>query len=95
MKYPGSLLLRIISLLVPNQNRHKWTREWEAELENLWNPGSGHHPPTVVFYIRILGSAEDALWLRTNQRNDSMLLQNIKYAFRGLRRIPVLRSSFC
>ena len=88
MKYPGSLLLRIISLLVPRQSRHDWTREWDAELENLWNPGSGHHPPTVVFYIRILGSAEDALWLRTNQRNDSMLLQNIKYAFRGLRRNP-------
>src|SRR4051794_22304754 len=71
-------VVAVVSVLVPVWRRAEWRREWEAE---LWY--AGRH-----LVRRSTGAIPHALWLRQHHWSLDMLMQDLRYGARMLRRGP-------
>lgn len=96
------VLIRIAGLLVPAGRRAEWREEWTAELEALVvlqnerngdNRGPGREGRTpAAAYPGLLGFAlgafPHAMWTRTERWTMDGITQDLRYAWRVLRRTP-------
>jgi putative ABC transport system permease protein len=82
------LLIGVGRSIVPLSFRDDWTREWQAELYHQSHPPEGEPLSprarrTLVF--RCAGAVIHAAWLRKEEWSFSVLMQDVRYAIRGLR----------
>ena len=82
------LLIGVGRSIVPLSFRDDWTREWQAELYYRTHPPegeplSGRARRALVF--RCAGALIHAAWLRKDEWSFSVLMQDVRYAIRGLR----------
>jgi hypothetical protein len=81
--------VRLVSLLVPRHTRAEWREEWEGELDALATAdrsGKGGGYPGVGRFVA--GALPHAVWLNTREWTMDSIWQDVRYAFRGLRRAP-------
>ncbi|MEZ5286247.1 MAG: ABC transporter permease [Vicinamibacterales bacterium] len=81
--------LRLVAWMVPGDVRREWLREWRAEF--AWRQAravrTGRTPGGQdVWYAA--GALPHALWLRWDRWRFDMLWQDVKHAWRALRRRP-------
>ncbi len=85
-------LIALAGHLVPGHERHDWQREWDAELWHrlaaLEDRGQLTFAQRTDVIIRCLGALWHAVWLRKREWSVSMVVQDIRYAARGLRKRP-------
>ena len=74
------LLLGIGRAIVPPAFRADWVREWQSELY--------YQPRDFRLVARCAGAVVHALWLRKEEWSVTVLLQDLRYAIRGLRARP-------
>ncbi len=90
------LLIAIGSALVPSSFRDDWTREWEAELwhhrERLQRGAPLSIGARLDLVLRSGGAVLHAAWLRKEEWSLSVILQDVRYALRGLRHRPAFTS---
>jgi putative ABC transport system permease protein len=76
------------SAIVPSSMRDDWTCEWHAELwhqrERLAGDGGLSMPARLDLVVRSAGAVVHALWLRKEEWSLSVILQDVRYALRGL-----------
>ena len=82
------LLIGVGRSIVPLSFRDDWTREWQAELYHQSHPPEGaalspRARRTLV--LRCAGAVIHAAWLRKEEWSFSVLMQDVRYAIRGLR----------
>ena len=77
---------------MPDRRRDEWTREWEGE---LWYRASQiDRTPNAVRHkarrltIRTLGAFPHAVWALTDEMRIDPMLQDLKYAIRGMVKRP-------
>ena len=81
-------LLALAAALAPGSERRPWLREWEAEIAHLrGRPGSAGRGFEII--RRSGGAVMHALWLRGQEWRPDMLMQDLKFAVRGLVKRPV------
>jgi hypothetical protein len=85
-------IVRAVGVLVPERRRDEWMLEWQGE---LWyraslldgsRSGDGHAARRLV--VRTLGSFPHALWMLTDEMRLDPMLQDLKYAIRGIVKRP-------
>lgn len=66
--FPATVVLRLVSIIVPPDARCEWLSEWRAELEHAWLEARGRAEAgvwaRVRLAIRAVESFADAAWLR-------------------------------
>ena len=81
--------MRLLSLLVPRDRREEWLEEWIGEWTSLRElrreGGAGDYPGEAWF---VVGALPHALWIRTEGWTMDGVAQDLKYAWRVLRRSP-------
>jgi hypothetical protein len=79
-------MLRIAAWLAPADVRTDWLREWRAELHNhiARYPRGPRRLGAIGCVVRCSGAYVHAAWLRCDRWRVEMLLQDFKYAVRGL-----------
>ena len=86
------LLIALGSAVVPSAFRDDWTREWEAELwhyrEQLSRGAALSLGSRLDLVLRSCGAVLHAGWLRKEEWSVSVILQDVRYALRGLRQRP-------
>ena len=86
------LLIALGTAIVPCAFRDDWTREWEAELwherERLANGATLSLASSLHLVLRSCGAVLHAAWLRKEEWSLSVILQDVRYALRGLRQRP-------
>ena len=86
------LLIALGTAIVPCAFRDDWTREWEAELwherERLANGATLSLASRLHLVLRSCGAVLHAAWLRKEEWSLSVILQDVRYALRGLRQRP-------
>lgn len=89
---PGFRLIGAASRLVPARRREGWRREWEAEVAYSWRRekalGRGSHWVRLRLRIRVLTCWIDALMELKEEWRMTGLLNDLRYAVRGLVRYP-------
>ena len=92
MDAPGFGIIRAASGLVPFARRTEWRREWEAEAAYAWQlmvrDGGTSSWGRTRLRIRIMTCWIDALWERKETMTMTGLLNDIRFAARGLTRYP-------
>jgi putative ABC transport system permease protein len=82
------LLVSIAAAIVPSAVRDDWTREWHAELWHRHHRLAGGGPLSVKaradLVLRSFGAVVHALWLRKEEWSLSVIMQDVRYALRGL-----------
>jgi putative ABC transport system permease protein len=90
------LLISLASAIVPSAVRDDWTREWHAELwhrrERLAAQGRLSVAANADLLMRSFGAIIHALWLRKEEWSFSMIMQDVRYALRGLWHRPAFTS---
>jgi hypothetical protein len=86
-------VVRLASAAVPEHRRADWMREWEGE---LWYRISVTHAPNAAhprgdhrLLVRTLGAFPHALWILTDEARLDPMLQDLKYAARGVVKRPL------
>ncbi|MCZ6918764.1 MAG: ABC transporter permease [Gemmatimonadetes bacterium] len=88
---PARWIIRVASRLVPPARRPEWLEEWEAE---LWHWGwrnrinSGRPPSAIRGMVMCLGAVSHALWEQKKEWSVECAWQDVRYAFRQIRRSP-------
>ncbi|MPY89346.1 MAG: FtsX-like permease family protein [Luteitalea sp.] len=86
--------VRVVSVLVPSSMRVAWREEWHSEIRHRWHwmveSGALTRRSRLDLLRRSMGSVVDASWLRVLATFDLNLTQEVRYAFRSLRRAPTL-----
>jgi len=85
-------IVRVAGALVPEQRRDEWTHEWSGE---LWyrallldrSRASDRHDGRRLV-VRTIGAFPHALWTLTNEMRLDPMLQDLKYAIRGIVKRP-------
>jgi putative ABC transport system permease protein len=86
-------IVRAAGVLVPDRRRDEWTREWSGE---LWyrallldraRPNDRHGERRLM--IRTIGAIPHAIWTLTDEMRIDPMLQDLKYAMRGLVKRPL------
>ncbi|MEO5798756.1 MAG: ABC transporter permease [Gemmatimonadales bacterium] len=89
---PGSVLVRMLSRLVPRDSREEWVAEWRGELVAAAKQAVLRDEPatltTVRLWRRCLGATTDALWLRHHHGEPIVLGTDLRQAARSLRHRP-------
>ncbi len=92
MDTPGLGLIAAASHLVPPVRRDAWRREWEAETAYAWKTlvrgGRTSRLASLRLRARILTCVIDALWERKETMTMTGMLNDLRYALRGLLRHP-------
>ena len=87
-------LLRVIRFLVPRSARADWAREWEAEIRHRWASMDRRQetrwPDQAGLVRRSTGALADAAWLRQQFTADLDVMQDARFALRGLRKRPAI-----
>ncbi len=78
-------LVRLLSYLVPQSHRAEWREEWQAELH--YRAHSSRARPSELL-VRALGAVPDALHLLRYEWSVDVISQDIRHAFRMLRKRP-------
>lgn len=78
-------ILRCLALVAPSHCRTEWRREWEGE---LWQYLAESRSTAAGLSWRLAGALPHALWLRRNEWRLAMLLQDLSYSWRGMRKRP-------
>jgi len=90
---PGFGIIRAASRLVPSRRRDSWRREWEAEVTYSWKrlgrSGRPQARAALGLRLRVLWCWIDAFMELREEWRMAGLLNDLRYAFRGLRRYPV------
>jgi predicted permease len=85
-------LVALSSAVVPAAFRDDWTREWQSELwhyhERMARGAELSRGARVDLLRRACGALLHALWLRKEEWSLSVILQDVRYALRGLRHRP-------
>jgi hypothetical protein len=82
------LLIGVGRSIVPLSFRDDWTREWQAELYHQTHPPAGEplsRRARRALVFRCAGAVIHAAWLRKEEWSFSVLMQDVRYAIRGLR----------
>jgi putative ABC transport system permease protein len=92
-------LVRAAGRIAPASERRTWGAEWEAEILHRWNEleeantaGEAQRLGTREGFdllARSAGAVVHALWLRREEWRFDVLMQDIRYALRGLVKRPV------
>ena len=90
MNPPGARIIDAIGLLVPSSHRDEWKAEWLGELA-AHSEGKGWLT-ALPLRLRCLGAVADAFWFRRRYRDPIMISQNLRFAFRLMRRRPAFSS---
>jgi putative ABC transport system permease protein len=85
-------IVHFARVLVPDRRRDDWTREWSGE---LWyrarlldrSPERGRHAERRLMF-RTMGAFPHALWTFTDEMRLDPMLQDLKYALRGIVKRP-------
>jgi putative ABC transport system permease protein len=87
--------MRIVStarVFVPERRRDEWMREWQGELwfraSLLDCSRSGDRLAARRLVVRTLGAFPHALWALTDEMRIDPMLQDLKYALRGIMKRP-------
>jgi putative ABC transport system permease protein len=92
MRIPGFGIIRAAARLVPRNRRPEWRREWEAETAYAWQRMSRRGPPSLRgrlgLRIRVLSCWIDAFLELKEEWRMTGLLNDLRFALRGLRRYP-------
>ena len=72
-------VIKAASWIVPEDRRAEWLREWLAELQV--------RPPSIRF---ALGAPLHAIWLRKDSWRPALLVADVRFGFRQIRRRPGL-----
>jgi len=81
--------LAIGRAIVPSAVRDDWTREWRAELHyRTARHGAAGFRARLDLVVRCAGAVVHAAWLRKEEWSLSMLLHDLRDAFRSLRSRP-------
>jgi len=78
-------VVRCLALLAPSHCRAEWRREWEGE---LWQYLTESRSTAAGLSWRLVGALPHALWLRRNEWRLALLLQDLVYSWRGMRKRP-------
>ena len=85
-------VIRLCARLVPRDRRDTWRRQWDADLQcqAAFLAAHGHDDAYIRrdLLARSAGAARHALWFRLRQWRSLMILQDVRYAARGLRQRP-------
>jgi len=85
-------LLRAFAHLVPQRQRAEWLQEWDrsfhARRMRLASRYALTRQQEVDMFRRVLGSFQDAAWLRRQFTRDADLVHDVRYGARLLRRSP-------
>jgi putative ABC transport system permease protein len=91
-KFPGLGLIEAASRLVPERRREEWRREWEAETTYVWQrsvrAGRSSRLSSLRLRLRVLSCFADALLEMKEEVRMAGLLNDLRYAVRGLLRHP-------
>jgi predicted permease len=89
-------LVRTAAVLVPARRRDEWTREWMGELwyraSLLERPGVRDGRGARWLVTRSLGAFPHAVWTLTDEMRLDPMLQDLKYAIRGMMKRPAFAS---
>src|SRR5688572_8168125 len=89
--FPASVVLRVVSWLVPSCRRSEWLAEWSGEIEHAWvkamREGKADTGLRARLGVRAVESLADAFWLSRWQRGGGWLW-TVRDAARSLRRRP-------
>ncbi len=85
-------IVRVAGVLVPERRRDEWTHEWSGE---LWyrallldrSRASDRHDGRRLV-VRTMGAFPHALWTLTDEMRIDPMLQDLKYAIRGIVKRP-------
>ena len=80
------LLIGVAATLVPTSTRQDWAREWQAELWHRHDRlrGGGTLAERADLVLRASGAIVHAAWLRKEEWSLSVIMQDVRYALRGL-----------
>jgi putative ABC transport system permease protein len=85
-------LLHLFARIVPRRQRAAWLLEWKSEFRSRRDRLASHHPLTrreeVDMFRRVLGSFQDAAWLRRQFTRDADMMHDLRFGARLLRRAP-------
>jgi len=80
--------IRAARVLVPERRRDEWTREWQGELwyraSLLDRSRSRDRHAAHRLLVRTLGAFPHALWVLADEMRIDPMLQDLKYALRGI-----------
>jgi predicted permease len=89
-------VVSLAAALVPAAVRGEWEREWQAELwhrhAQLTGPNGLAPAARLTLVINALGALVHAAWLRKEEWSLAVLLQDVRYAIRGLAQQPAFAS---
>ena len=84
-------IVRLASVIVPERRREEWAREWDGELWYRASLLDGPHTDrrsSRGLLLRTLGAFPHALWAFTDEMRLDPMLQDLKYAIRGIVKRP-------
>jgi putative ABC transport system permease protein len=83
-------LVAAASWLVPGAQRAAWKQEWEAEVLHRWQrlngAGGARWPERIDILRRVSGALPDAAWMRRQFTADAEVVQDLRHAWRLMRR---------
>jgi putative ABC transport system permease protein len=92
MKVPGFWIIELGARLVPRKRREAWRREWEAETAYAWTRMGREREPSIFSRLRlrarVLSCWIDALFELKEEMRMTGILNDLRYALRGLMRYP-------
>jgi putative ABC transport system permease protein len=84
------LLIRVAGALVPHALRRRWCEQWQAELLHRWQhraeAGSSRRPFGIGLLLWSTGAFAHAWYLLRTEYTMDIILQDVKYGRRALRR---------
>ncbi|MFV1988372.1 MAG: ABC transporter permease [Gemmatimonadota bacterium] len=93
LAWTAESLLGLAAAIAPGSERRPWLREWEAEIAHLRHRAEVRGKPGAGDALEIVrrsgGAVIHALWLRGQEWRPEMLVQDLRFALRGLLRRPV------
>ena len=85
-------IVRVASALVPDRRRDEWTREWDGELwyraSLLGRTGVSRPVDARRLMLRSVGAFPHAIWALNDEMRIDPMLQDLKYAVRGIVKRP-------
>jgi putative ABC transport system permease protein len=81
-------LVHAASRLVPREERERWTKEWEAELQHRFSRTEPDAGEATRLFVRSWGAVRHALWHRRQSWRWDALSLDLRCSIRGLAKRP-------